>query len=196
MDDVNSRSTYNLPTDYDNDRIVLSSRDPHCLFTYWEISDIRIKTFLNEFGQELWEKSIPVLKVVNVSKNLSYYVNINDIANNWYINVEDANCLYYVEIGRRVADKFFISLESSNYILMPNDNLSTNTAAYFADYREIKKGNFNYDTAKIYNTYNLSYYYRGTFGISSLELFGMNKHESIFGPSSSEFFGFGYQNYV
>ncbi len=195
MGDVHSISTFDLPNAYDNDRIILIAKDPYCLYTYWEISEARANDFLNEFGHELWENSVPVLKVINASNNTNFYITINDIANNWYINVENDNCLYIVEIGRRISDKFFIPFESSNYVQTPSNSLSTNTSAYFADYKNIKKGVLKYESAEIYATYNLSQYYRGFFGISSINLFGMANEDSIYGPSSSDFFGFGLQNY-
>lgn len=187
MDDVKSGGIYDLPDAYDNDRIVLIARDPFCLYTYWEISKNRINDFFNEFGHELWERSAPVLKVTNVSRNTYYYITINDIANNWYINVENDNCLYTVEIGRMVSDKFFISIELSNYALTPRHDMSTNTSAYFADYNEIRKGIFNYETCEIYSSYSLSNYYSGAFGMNSFSLFEKAGHGSICLGSSEEF---------
>ncbi len=198
MDDIHSGSTYILPDAYgDSDRIVLTARDPHCLYTYWEISSASKDAFSYEFGHELWERSVPVLKVINISKNSSFYEKINDLANNWYINVGDAGCLYAVEIGRRVSDKFFISLGSSNYTLTPSDNLSTNTTAYFTDYNELGRGIFDSEASRIYATYGFSPYLRDIFGASSLELFGITKQELIFGvPNSAEFLWFDFQNHI
>ncbi len=187
MDDVKPGSTYDLPDAYDRDRIVLIARDPFCLFTYWEISNNRINDFFNELGHELWEKSVPVLKVTNVSRNTFYYITINDLANNWYINVENDNCLYTVEFGRMVSSKFFISIELSNYALTPRHNMSTTKSAYFADYKEVRKGNFSYETCEIYSSYNLNNYYSAAFGISSMSLFQRDNQSSIYGKSSEEF---------
>lgn len=195
MDGSHSDNKYNIPNGYGHDRITLIARDPHTLYTYWEISHSRINALLHEFGHELYEKSVPAIKVTNISKNSTLYVEINDYANNWYINVEDVNCLFIVEIGRRVSDMFFISLASSNYALTPGDNFSTNTAAYFTDYCEIRKGSYSFKTGEIYQNYSLSSYYESLFGVSSLEMFGMNRQESIFGPSSAELFEFNPSEY-
>jgi hypothetical protein len=195
MDSWYSDNKFNIPKGYDLDRIVLIARDPHTLYTYWEISQSRINALLLEFGHELFEKSTPAIKVTNISKNSSMFVMINEYANNWYINVEDANCMYIVEIGRRVSDMFFIPLASSNYVLTPGNAFSTNTAAYFADYCEIRKGNYSFETGEIYRSYSLSDYYESLLGTSSLEMFGMNRQESIFGPSSAELYGFNPSEY-
>jgi len=189
MYEVQSQSTYTLPMGYNDDQIVLLARDPHWLFAYWEISEDRKNHFIGAFGHELWEKSVPVLKVTNVSKNSSFYVRINDFSNSWYINVPDSNCLYVAELGRRIADEFFVNLVSSNYVEAPNDTISANTAAYFINYKDLNKGHLAPETGMIYETQSIKSVTRGVIGISSPELFGFAREESMFGVSSAELFG-------
>lgn len=189
MSDVHTQSTYHLPLGYNDNRITLLARDPHWLFAYWEISDEKRNVFLREFGQELWQKSVPVLKVTNVTNNSSFYIRINDYTNNWYINVPDANCLYVAEMGRRVSEEFFISLASSNHAATPGDSVSANTAAYFIDYRDLKSGNLSLEEGKIYETYKLRSYGKVVTGPSSPGMFGISLEESALGVSSAELFG-------
>lgn len=158
----------------EDNSITLLARDPNWLYVYWELSDSNIKTFIQEFGEELWEKSIPVLKVTNISKNDIFYIRINGFSNNWYINVPDSNCLYMVEIGRKISEHFFISLSNSNCIVTPADFVSPNTTAYFANYTDIKNG--------ILEPVSIS-------GLSSPELFGTMDEESYFGDSSAQLYG-------
>lgn len=189
MSEVQTHSTYHLPSGYDDNRIVLLARDPHQLYAYWEISNTKKNTFFGEFGYELWERSVPVLKVTNVSKNSSFYIRVNDFSNNWYVHVTDPNCLYVAEIGRRVSEEFFINLASSNYIVTPAENISQNTASYFINYRDLRCGRLDPDTGKIYETYDFKLHARGVLGLSSPELYGINLEESGFGLSSAELFG-------
>lgn len=189
MPDVQALSTYDLPYSYEDNRVVLMARDPHLLYAYWEISPHRKNNFIKEFGNEMWNKSVPVLKIYNVSKNTSFYVNISDSANNWYINVPDASSLYSAELGRRISEDFFINLAYSNYINTPGDAVSDNYASYFINYRDLKNGRLDYEAGKIYDTYHFSGQSVWATGLSSPELAGINMEESLFGLSSAELFG-------
>ncbi|RCX20142.1 uncharacterized protein DUF4912 [Anaerobacterium chartisolvens] len=138
MSEIQAHSESCLPFACDKARILLLARDPHCLYAYWEIPDSKKTSFCEHFGFELWEKSVPVLKVSNVSKNTEFDIAINDLSSSAYINVPDAGCLYCVQLGRLVSDKFFISFASSDYVFTPGGNLSTNTAVYFINYKILK----------------------------------------------------------
>lgn len=189
MSDVHAQSTFSLPLEYGNNRIVLMVRDPHWLYAYWEISPEKRNAFIQEFGQDLWEKSYPVLRITNVSKNESFFIRINDYTNNWYIYVEDANSLFVAEIGRSIAQQFFINLASSNYIYTPSETVSNNTSAYFVDYRTMKGGYLDLESKTITRYQETILNTNFTIGVSSPELFGINLHESMFGVSSAELYG-------
>lgn len=184
MSEAHAQGTYNIPSGYDDNRIVLLARDPNWLYAYWEISSATKSNFIREFNQDLWEKSVPVLKVTNVSKNASFNIRINDFSNSWYINVEDSNSLYTAELGRVVSEQFFINLASSNYVVTPGNAVSSNTTAYFLDYRNLRNGKFDPESGKIYENYGYDLHSRGVIGISSPELMGMDLEESMFGISS------------
>ncbi len=171
MTPQSSENLVYIPSGYGESKIVLLTKDPGCLFAYWEAGQ-RKKNFISEFGLELWEKSIPVLKVTNVSSNNSFFVNITEEADNWYIYVSETESLYMAELGRRVSNQFFVSLASSNYAYTPANTISVNTSSYFADYREVRKGNLNFGTGEIYKHYMGSLEYMS--GISSPELMGSN----------------------
>ncbi len=192
MAEIQSESTYYLPVGYDDNKIILLARDPHWLYAYWEISNEKRNRFYEELGQGLWEKSVPVLKVTNVSINSSFFVRINDFSSSWYINVADADCLYMAEIGRKL-DQFYINLASSNYISTPTDSVSHNTSARFIDYKELRKSSLDIETGKVYESLVQKSASQMVFGISSPELFGKGLQETLFGISSAQFLGAGLQ---
>ena len=179
MTDASFSSTYQIPAGYNDNKLTLLARDPHCIYAYWEVSDDRKIAFINDFNRELWEKSIPVLKVVNVSKNEEYTIMINDYSNNWYINVPDSNCLYTAEIGRKVSEDFFINLASSNYIATPTNYVSTNTTAYFTNFQDLRQGIFNTESHNINKSAYIEFPMSNTIGTSSSELFGIKVHDFI-----------------
>lgn len=196
-----------LPLGYNDNRITLLARDPHWLFAYWEVSEDRKNSFFQQFGETLWKNSVPVLRVTNVNNNSSFYIKVNDYANNWYINVPDANCLYVAEIGRRVSEEFFISLASSNSTSTPGNSISANTTVNFVNYNELKGSTSSPSEEKACESYPLRSHFPVAAGPSSPEIFGMafeelfeESHkeayketfiESMLGVSSMELFGMG-----
>lgn len=116
-----------------NNQIVLLARDPHQLYAYWDIS-------ASEYERKKWGKSVPYLKVINITLNQSFFIKINDSDTHCFIPVTDANCTYTVEIGRKLSDQQFISLASAKPVYTPAKNVSGGTTAYFADYKDLSKG--------------------------------------------------------
>lgn len=189
MSEVHTQTSNDLPFGYSDNKIVLLPKDPNCLYAYWEISEKRKNEFIEEFGEKLWEKSIPVIKVTNVSNNTNFYIRINDFTNNWYINVPCPDSLYVAELGRKISDQFFITLASSNYVATPSVTVSQNTGAYFINYRDLRYGSLDVDTGEIYEFYNYKAHSTLISGISSPELLRINLQQSALGVSSAELFG-------
>ncbi|HHW31782.1 MAG TPA: DUF4912 domain-containing protein [Clostridiaceae bacterium] len=131
-----------LPELYNDDIMILYAVDPKRLFTCWEISEIRKNHFINDFGRELWEKSVPVLIVSNITRNESFEIRVNNFSDSWYINVPHSDCIYRVELGRRVSEHFVINLITSNSVYVPGDGSSSDTKILFADYRDISGTGF------------------------------------------------------
>jgi hypothetical protein len=188
MDEAFAANEYYLPLGYNDNKITLLARDPNWLYAYWELSTEKRSEFIREFGNDILEKSVPVIKVTNVSKNSNFFVRINDFSNSWYISVPDTNSLYIAEIGRKVSDKFFINLAESNYISTPANDISKNNAAYFIDYNTLKDGKPDLESGSIYKTFNSESNSEFKIGISSPELIGIDFEKSHIGMSSAELF--------
>jgi hypothetical protein len=137
MQDIEKNGAYVLPEFYNYDTMVLYAVDPNWLFACWEISDHKKNAFIEDFGKYLWDKSVPILKVTNITRNESFNIRINDFSDSWYINVPYPNCLYKTEIGRNVSGRFFISLVNSNSVYVPGKTPRDNTKVLFADYKNI-----------------------------------------------------------
>ncbi|HHW49429.1 MAG TPA: DUF4912 domain-containing protein [Clostridiaceae bacterium] len=167
MHELHTQDNHALSSEYDENRITVLNIDPYWLFSYWELSSNIKNRFLESISNEIWEKSLPVLKISNISKNTSFFIHINEYASSWYIKVNDPNSLYVVEIGRKLPGSFFISFASSNYIATPADNISSNTTTFFIDYNSLNNVNFNLISSKVYETYRQNSYTDFTSGISS-----------------------------
>lgn len=154
---------YDLPYRYNETIVKILYQTPTILFVYWDISDYDRDNFIKQYGENFFNNTRPILKVYNLTKNYDFEVEINDFANSWYINVNDANCVYKVELSRKTIryeeklDKDYIYVSSSNYIEFPNDRILLDELPNTINFKNVK-------TNAIY-----------TKDIGTLHLVGINK---------------------
>lgn len=163
---------YDLPYRYNQTVIKLLAQTPTTLFIYWDISDKDRKTFEDQYGENFFNETRPVLIVHNDTLNYSFEVEINDFANSWYLHVADSKCDYRIELGRRPIikkDKFehtdYIYVTTSNELEAPNDRILFNKEQKMVYFRNVKTGatqekqfaslSFMRNMGKIYNIYDL-----------------------------------------
>lgn len=167
---VNLIEYYDLPTSYNKTVIKLLAQTPNTLFVYWELSLDDVERFKNQYGDNFFETTKPVLIVHNDSLNYSFEVEINDFANSWYLHVNDAKSDYRIEIGRRPIHNIsnikedYIYITSSNEIESPNDRIlfdKSQKMVYFKNTKTNKKIgkdvsiSFIKNMGKVYNIYEL-----------------------------------------
>ena len=120
---------YDLPYRYNQTVVKILAQTPNTLFVYWDISDADREKYMNEFGEDFFQSTVPVLIVHNKTMNYSFEIEINDFANSWYFNVNDAKCDYEIELGRRsrttniVLPNNYMHVASSNIIEAPNNHI-------------------------------------------------------------------------
>ena len=163
---------YDLPYRYNQTVIKLLAQTPTTLFIYWDISDKDRKTFEEQYGENFFNETRPVLIVHNDTLNYSFEVEINDFANSWYLHVADSKCDYRIELGRRPIikkDKLehtdYIYVTTSNELEAPNDRILLNKEQKMVYFRNVKTGatqekqfaslSFMRNMGKIYEIYDL-----------------------------------------
>ena len=109
---------YDLPYKYNQTVVKILAQTPTNLFVYWEISDEDRANLKQKYGEYFFEITKPVLVVYNETLNYSFEIDINDFANSWYLHVNDSNCQYKIELGRRPIP--------INYSYIPQYNLEKN----------------------------------------------------------------------
>ena len=120
---------YDLPYRYNQTIVKLLAQTPNTLFVYWDISDEDRKNYIKQFGENFFNNTIPVLIIHNTTMNYSFEIEVNDFANCWYFNVNDANCEYTIELGRKAKNheitinNNYLPISSSNKIETPNDHI-------------------------------------------------------------------------
>jgi hypothetical protein len=115
-----------LPYQYDQDRIVLQVRDPWWIHAYWEVSNTTSERLRNELKDEFY-RARRVLRVYDVShivfngQNAHNFfdIQINEYANNWYIDTGGPGRSWCVDLGLLLAGGRFITIVRSNIVYTP-----------------------------------------------------------------------------
>lgn len=134
---------YDLPYRYNKTTVKVLAQTPNILFVYWDISDSDKENYIRQYGEYLFYDTKPVLVVYNDTLNYSFEVDINDFANSWYLHINDANCDYRVELGRRPINEHanignYLYVSSSNNMGAPNDHILFDTLNDNVYFRNVK----------------------------------------------------------
>lgn len=120
---------YDLPYTYNQTVVKILAQTPDILFVYWDISNEDRQKFIETYGENFFNNTKPVLIITNTTMGYKFEVDINDFANSWYLQIQDAKCEYHIELGRRpisheisIPDNY-IYVASSNVIEIPNDHI-------------------------------------------------------------------------
>ena len=161
---------YDLPYRYNQTVVKILAQTPTMLFIYWDISDEDRKSYMDKYGNDFFNHTKPVLKITNKTMNYSFEIDINDFANSWYLHVNDADCDYSVELGRRpiVSNSSidnYVYVSTSNDMEMPNNHILfdklgksvffRNIKNNFVEEREVSSLSFIRNLGKVYDIYEL-----------------------------------------
>ena len=159
---------YDLPYRYNETIVKILYQTPNILFVYWDISDEDKNKFIEQYGENFFQSTKPILKIFNLTKNYNFEVEIDDFANSWYINVNDADCDYKVELARKPIsfeaniNSDYIYISSSNDIEFPNAHILLEQLPNKVNFKNVKT-----------NTVSSK-------DIGSLRLIGINKLYSVY----------------
>ena len=137
---------YDLPYRYNQTVVKVLAQTPQMLFVYWDISDEDRMQYTNQYGNDFFTKTRPVLVVHNETMDYTFEVEINDFANSWYLQVTHPNCKYVIELGRRPnpyqdsIKENYIYVTSSNKMEAPNDHILFEKFNPNVSYKNVKTG--------------------------------------------------------
>lgn len=134
---------YDLPYRYNDTLVKILAQTPKCLFIYWDISDNDRQKYIQQYGQDFFNNTYPVLIVHNVTKNYDFEVTIDDFTNSWYLKINDEKCKYNIELGRRPRINDYIPngylyVTSSNEIEAPNNHILFDESANTIYFKNVK----------------------------------------------------------
>lgn len=125
---------HNLPFRYSDNRIVILARDPWWLYSYWDISEQRVNEVISSIPVHERENLKWILRVYDLTgvrsftgKNANSFfdIGIHFEANNWYINVNQPEREWCVEIGLITPFGKFFPVARSNIIKTPYFGISS-----------------------------------------------------------------------
>lgn len=184
---------YELPYRYNETIVKILYQTPNILFVYWDISDSDKEQLLKKYNNNFFDITIPFLRIYNITKNYSFDVEINDFANSWYINVQDENCIYSVELIRKYIsneqNQTNIYISSSNKMEFPNNHILLDSLPSTIKFKNIKQNTIlehNFSTFHligINKTYSIHKFYKELYKEEIFE--DINSRKSIALASSS-----------
>ncbi len=113
-----------IPGGYGIDRIVTMVRDPHWLFSYWEVTIGRLEGLEKKLGDN-WQKCTMILRVFDLTDDSTGHFDISlaPDSRNWYINASP-NRRYQIAVGILTPDGKFIEIARSNTVDTPREGVS------------------------------------------------------------------------
>lgn len=196
---------YDLPYRYNQTVVKVLAQTPTTLFIYWDISDADRANFVEKYGENFFNSTKPVLVIRNKTMHYSFEIEIDDFANSWYLHVNDSNCEYSVELGRRPKyyneerhidiPNNYLYVTSSNNIEAPNDHVLFDKnvkTVYFKDVKtniitekDVTSIAFLRNIGRIYNLYDLQSDFNKNSWIDSEHLQLDLRNPSSSNPSST-----------
>ena len=85
---------YDLPYRYNETVVKILYQTPNTLFVYWDIADSDRENYINQYGENFFNITRPVLIIHNDTMKYSFEIPINDFANSWYLHINDSKCNY------------------------------------------------------------------------------------------------------
>ena len=142
---------YDLPYMYNRTIVKVLAQTPKMLFIYWEVSEDDRDLFKKLYGENFFNHTKPVLIVYNDTMNYSFEVDVDDFANSWYLHINDANCEYHVELGRKPISNinhydqpiyipYYVYVTSSNEMTSPNNTIMFDPNLKTIRFRNVKTG--------------------------------------------------------
>ena len=138
MTQIMDRETLNaggeLPDGYGEDTLVLLPRDPQWIHAYWEISPGTIERIKQHWYKQKWDEDTfnharQVLMLYRHRWNRegeiedTREIELGPGARNWYMEVEEPDHYYHVELGWNFNGHFY-PLMASNTVLTPRNRIS------------------------------------------------------------------------
>jgi hypothetical protein len=121
-----------IPDSYNETYMRAIPRDPQWVFAYWEISETTRKDLRAKMGESAFASAKRIVRLIDVTEiaydgsNAQSYIDIeiNEFANNWYVQVPESGRNYVLELGFLTTAGRFYYAARSNATNMPRMGVS------------------------------------------------------------------------
>jgi len=135
-----------LPDTYGDNCLVMMARDPRTLFVYWDVQPARFEPLRQEWGHQL-DQAVMVLRVFDITGRAEdqwaaapfFDVDIAHDMRQYYVNLPQTGRQHRIELGLRLPGGAFISILSSNVVLLPNGQVSDDGDAKWMAVRSVEE---------------------------------------------------------
>lgn len=117
-----------LPESYGTGELLLTARDPHWLYTHWDLSDDQQRRY-NAFSRD--GHLVVRVYVDAPGRKPSTEVHVHPESRHWFVHVEQANTRYVAQLGYYSAAERWTVVATSSATLTPPDAVSAETSAEF-----------------------------------------------------------------
>jgi hypothetical protein len=118
-----------LPQSYGTGAVLLTARDPHWLYTHWDLSDEQQRRY-NAFSRD---GHLAVRVYIEAAGGKpAVEVQVHPESRHWFVHVERANTRYVAELGYYSAAEKWTVVSTSAATLTPPDAVSADTSAEFS----------------------------------------------------------------
>ncbi|AGB41548.1 competence protein ComEA-like protein with helix-hairpin-helix repeat region [Halobacteroides halobius DSM 5150] len=115
---------YSLPTNYNDNKLVLQVKNPETAHLYWEYTTEEINKIVFAAGYNSINEVELALRIYDLDTTQQRNITIGLDNDNWYLNNLEPNHNYKVELGIIDKTNKFHSVIKSNQITMPNNTVS------------------------------------------------------------------------
>ncbi|HEU5396398.1 MAG TPA: DUF4912 domain-containing protein [Verrucomicrobiae bacterium] len=117
-----------LPASYGTGTVLLTARDPHWLYTHWDLSDEQQRHY-NAFSRD---GHLVVRIYIEAARGKPVAeIHVHPESRHWFVHVEQANTRYVAQLGYYSAAERWTPVSTSGATLTPPDAVSPDTSAEF-----------------------------------------------------------------
>ncbi len=118
-----------LPESYETGQILLTARDPHWLYTHWDLSDTQQRRY-NGYSRD--GHLVVRICIDAAGGKTASEIHVHPESRHWFVHVPFANTRYVAELGYYSAAERWTTISASTATLTPPDAVSADTSAEFS----------------------------------------------------------------
>lgn len=114
-----------IPQEYGLSQIVALVRDPGWIYAYWEVTPESLSEAHRKCADSATRLTLRVYDVTFVLETIPFWdIEVYHRIGNWYVDVGQPDCAYFVEIGVKSPAGLFVAMARSGVVRTPTASVS------------------------------------------------------------------------